>query len=185
MIYDANRKRFISKLHLPEIQWEKVSQILGHCEGDTYYISLRTSKFDISTRLVAIDKKSPITTPMYSDQLLAIDRRTGKLKWRRNISKRGFVRTPHFNLPFLISLTFLTDRSSRQTDWLLVELIDKRTGDTLTNQPPIRMDADLIRVDYDPQRRLVQLKSGHDHAVLGRQNIDIHFGQLFQSVDQN
>lgn len=185
VIYDSKRKRFVSQLHLPDINWEAVNHLVGYCEGDTYYIGLsRANKFNVGSTWIPFDKKNPISTPIFSDDLLAIDRLTGKLKWHRTISKRSFVKTPHFNLPFLISLTFLTDRKTRQTETLSVELIDKRTGDTLTNVPPIPLDPEFVRVSYDHRRHRVEIKSGHEsRGYRGPSGVEINFGPRLQIGD--
>jgi hypothetical protein len=63
--------------------------------------------------------------------ILAIDRRSGRLEWKRSFLQRTVLRTPSLHLPVLVMLSSVGDRLVGTHRSLLIEVVDARTGETL------------------------------------------------------
>jgi outer membrane protein assembly factor BamB len=88
--------------------------------------------------------------------VLAIDRRSGHLLWKRAFMQRTVLRTPSLHLPVLVMLSLVGDRMNGNHRSMLIEAVDANTGETLgleDNKFPNR----ILQLTYDHDRRRVRL----------------------------
>jgi outer membrane protein assembly factor BamB len=88
--------------------------------------------------------------------MLAIDRKTGQLVWKRGFQQRTILRTPTLQLPVLVMLSSVGDKMNGNHRSMLVEVVDTRTGETLgveNNKFPNR----ILQLTYEHDRHRVRL----------------------------
>jgi len=88
--------------------------------------------------------------------LVAIDRKSGKIAWKQAFLQRTILRTPSLQLPVLVMLSSVGDRMNGNHRSMLVEVVDARTGETLgleNNKYPNR----ILQLTYEHDRRRVRL----------------------------
>ena len=91
------------------------------------------------------------------ENLLAIDRSTGKLLWKRRLSARSILRTPHLQLPFLITLSMNGNRWKGNKPSIQIEVIDAQTGQTIGRQENFLKDH-ILQFTYAPERGRIELR---------------------------
>lgn len=88
--------------------------------------------------------------------VVAIDRKSGRLEWTRPFMQRSVLRTPSLHLPVLMMLSSVGDRTNGNHRSMLVEAVDARTGETLAmenNNYPNH----ILHLTYEHDRRRVRL----------------------------
>jgi outer membrane protein assembly factor BamB len=81
--------------------------------------------------------------------LLAINPKLSRLEWKRTLPQRSVIRTPQYQLPFLITMSGIRDRWNGNRQSLLVEVIDIATGETIGLKTDLRPDR-IVQCTYDP-----------------------------------
>ena len=100
---------------------------------------------------------------------MAIDRRSGRLQWKRPFPQRTVLRTPSLHLPVLVLLSLVGDRMNGNHHSMLIEAVDVRTGETLgleDNKLPDR----ILHLTFDHDRRRVRLWGKHSVVDLDLTN---------------
>jgi outer membrane protein assembly factor BamB len=88
--------------------------------------------------------------------VMAIDRKTGRLLWKQCFQQRTILRTPSMQLPVLVMLSSVGDRMNGNHRSMLVEVVDIGTGETLgveNNKFPNR----ILELTYEHDRHRVRL----------------------------
>ncbi len=90
-------------------------------------------------------------------ELIAIDPDANRILWRREVPQRSILELPFFRLPFLVMISRVRDRQSNRRQALLVEILDRETGQTLAIADNILPDR-IVHAEYDPESRQVILQ---------------------------
>ncbi len=97
----------------------------------------------------------------FSGQIVAIDKRTGKFKWKRpiEVEKWGLSLAQPPGLPILVLARRVTKRPAggRTTSHVEMALIDKRTGREVVPRQQLSNREYFFRVEGDPKKHEVQL----------------------------
>jgi outer membrane protein assembly factor BamB len=88
--------------------------------------------------------------------VLAIDRQSGRLVWKRGFQQRTIVRTPSLQLPVLVMLSSVGDRMNGNHRSMLVEVVDTRTGETLGVENN-KFTNRILQLTYEHDRHRVRL----------------------------
>jgi outer membrane protein assembly factor BamB len=88
--------------------------------------------------------------------VLAIDRKSGRLAWKHGFQQRTILRTPSLQLPVLVMLSSVGDRMNGNHRSLLVEVVDARTGDTLGVENN-KFTNKILQLTYEHDRHRVRL----------------------------
>jgi hypothetical protein len=104
------------------------------------------------------------------DDLYAIDRKTGRVLWKRAVPSRTLLKLEPAGLPFLVLVSKIRDQHDNNQQWLLVEVLDADTGQLLARQDRLPPDR-IVTADYDALDRMVRL-------VGQKTSIEIHFSAV-------
>jgi hypothetical protein len=113
---------------------EGVSSLRVLPEDDAWYVHLARNLTAPRLRAASNEVKLPATS--LCGDLLAVERCTGTLLWAapRQVPPCTLLHLPQFNLPFLVVMSRLGDGPQRQPGVLMLDLIDRRTGATLSSR---------------------------------------------------
>lgn len=92
--------------------------------------------------------------------VLAIDRTSGRLVWKRGFQQRTILRTPSLQLPVLVMLSSVGDRMNGNHRSMLVEVVDTRTGETLGVENN-KFTNRILQLTYEHDRHRVRLWGAH------------------------
>ena len=90
-------------------------------------------------------------------ELISIDVESNRILWRREIPQRSILELPFFDLPFLVMISRVRDRESNRRQALLVEILDRDTGQTMAIADNILPDR-IVHVEYEPMARQLLLQ---------------------------
>ncbi len=99
-----------------------------------YYINLqRPVTVPQSPKYNYYDNQTYLPAARVRGDVYAVDRKSGKMLWKRAFPQRSVIQMPHFRLPFLITVSRQSYRDPRKRNQqsLLVEVIDAQTGQTM------------------------------------------------------
>jgi len=111
---------------------------------------------------------------VHRGQLLAIDRRTGRVRWQANTDQRTYLRMDAVRLPFLVGLSQMGARSGVNQRTLEVELLDRKTGEIVGEASGLLLDR-LVFCKSLREQGLVEL-----HGT--RTRIDLDFSRGLQGI---
>lgn len=167
-IIDVPTGRLLVDHRLNSGQADLVSGLQLASDRDNFYISFQQPtrrQRDRTYETYSGDGFVPATH--VQGDLLAFDRTTGRLLWRKRLTQRSLLRLPHYRLPFLVALARVRDRTNAARQSLLIELIDKQTGVTIALRKNL-FPARILQTAYDPDRRFLDL-------IALRSRVRIHF----------
>jgi len=145
-------------VELPPADFQNACQLAVFRDSARYYVNLQPMQsppepryynyfFGTDTVLPHVDLRGDV---------LAIDRRSGRLQWKRAFLQRTVLRTPSLHLPVLVMLSLVGDRMNGNHRSMLIEAVDARTGETLgleDNKLPNR----ILQLTYSHDQRRVRL----------------------------
>jgi len=135
-----------------------LSQVSAFRDANCYYVNLQPMQTIPEPRRYAYCFGTDTTLP-HADlrgNLVAIDRRSGQMLWKRAFAQRTVLRVPTLRLPVLVMLAFVGDRLNGNHRSMLVEVIDTKTGDTLAFDDD-RFPNRILQMTYDEDRRRIRL----------------------------
>jgi outer membrane protein assembly factor BamB len=144
------------KLDAPEFQ--NLCQVSAFRDADRYYVNLQPLQTISEPRRYSYCFGTDTTLP-HADlrgNLLAFDRRSGQLLWKRNFAQRTVLRVPTLRLPVLVMLALVGDRLNGNHRSMLVEAVDAKTGDTLAFDDD-RFPNHILQMTYEEDRRRIRL----------------------------
>ncbi|MCA9016742.1 MAG: hypothetical protein KDA77_15520, partial [Planctomycetaceae bacterium] len=97
------------------------------------------------------------------NDLIGIDKQSGKILWNRNLPKRSWVDTSQYQLPFLIFMSKIRTESKIRNYSFLIEILDARTGNTIGFKDNILKDT-ILQMQIDPRFNQILLQ-GMNSAV--------------------
>jgi hypothetical protein len=157
-------------LKLDAREFQNLSQVSAFRDANCYYVNLQPMQTVPEPRRYAYCFGTDTTLP-HADlrgNLVAIDRRSGQVLWKRAFAQRTVLRVPTLRLPVLVMLAFVGDRLNGNHRSMLVEVIDTKTGDTLAFDDD-RFPNRILQMTYDDEQRRIRLWGT-------RSVVDVEFG---------
>jgi hypothetical protein len=144
------------KLDPPEFQ--NVCQVSAFRDADRYYVNLQPLQTISEPRRYSYCFGTDTTLPHadFRGNLLAIDRHSGHLLWRRSFAQRTVLRVPTLRLPVLVMLAIVGDRLNGNHRSMLVEAVDAKSGETLAFDDD-RLFNRILQMTYEEDRRRIRL----------------------------
>jgi outer membrane protein assembly factor BamB len=145
-------------LKLDAREFQNLCQVSAFRDANCYYVNLQPMQTIPEPRRYAYCFGTDTTLP-HADlrgNLVAIDRRSGQMLWKRAFAQRTVLRVPTLRLPVLVMLAFVGDRLNGNHRSMLVEVIDTKTGDTLAFDDD-RFPNRILQMTYDEDRRRIRL----------------------------
>ena len=146
------------ELKLDSQEYQSLCQVSAFRDADNYYVNLQPMQTVPEPRRYSYCFGTDTTLP-HADlrgNLVAIDRRSGKMRWKRTFAQRTVLRVPTMRLPVLVMLALVGDRLNGNHSSMLVEVIDTRTGDTLAFDDD-RLRNRILQMTYEEDRRRIRL----------------------------
>lgn len=150
-VLNVNTGETIIETTIPDEYTRTLNKFIGFSDGNRYYFN-----FSYTTPR----RRSPLHDFFVSDSflnvvhvdndLICIDKKTGKMLWNRNLPKRSWVNTSQYQLPFLIFMSKIRTESKTRSYSLLFEIIDAQTGNTIGLKDNIIKDT-ILHMHIDPQ----------------------------------
>ncbi len=122
---------------------------------------------------LAGDSSIPLNS-VFRGSLMAVEKASGKILWKRSIQQRSMLNITQCSLPFLIGLARVSPQGNNTQRALAVELIDRQTGETLGYADRLIPDR-IVHCAVDRDRGLLTL-----HGLSSR--IDLDFSRSTQSL---
>ena len=144
-------------LSIPSADLKNLNYIRAFEHGGTYYVNLQRSVQMPVERLFsyyASDAFPPVEN--IQGDLLAVDPKSGKVKWKRTLPQRSILQMPHLRLPFLVMISRVRDRWQGGKQGLLVEIVDAATGETISRKDNNLADR-LVNLAYDREKGILDL----------------------------
>lgn len=162
---------------LPDHLLKNLNKFIGFSDQNRYYFNF--------------SYKSPRRRPVHNDfyvsdsflnvvhvdnDLIGIDKESGKILWNRNLPKRSWINTSQYQLPFLIFMSKIRTASKIRNYSFLFEVLDAKTGDTIGFKDNVIKDT-ILQMQIDPRFNKIILQ-GMKSAV------EIDFSDHSKSLDQ-
>ncbi len=174
-ILDVEHDRIQAEVPLTLEELERVNYLRVFRQGGRYYVNLH-QPFQQALgdwfSYYASDTFLPAESVL--GELIAIDADANRILWRREIPQRSILELPFFRLPFLVMISRVRDRESNRRQALLVEILDRETGQTLAIADNILPDR-IVHATYDPMARELILQGLRTQVT-----IDFSDHQLFE-----
>jgi outer membrane protein assembly factor BamB len=157
-IVDGRSGAIRVNLKLDSREFQNLNQISAFRDADSYYVNLQPMRTIEEPRRYAYCFGTDTTLP-HADlrgDLLALDRRTGQLRWKRTFAQRTVLRVPALRLPVLVMLAIVGDRLNGNHRSMLVEVVDAKTGDTLAFDDD-RFHNRIMQMTYEDDRHRIRL----------------------------
>jgi outer membrane protein assembly factor BamB len=101
--------------------------------------------------------------------LIAIDRKSGRVLWRREVTHKSLLKLQNCNLPFFVAVSRVQlTRQVGTVQTLDIEIIDRQTGETLGHRNDLLSDR-LVHYRLDREHGTLQL-----HGLNSRIDLDFH-----------
>ncbi len=147
-IYDVRGPVLKSTIPLSKGEFEGIVQIRGFVDRERYYVNFGRSMI-VVTSLHHNNQMNDGYIPAIGlrDDLMAIDRQTGESLWVRAVPNRSVLNPPEMPDDLLVLASRVRDRDDGNLEWLLVEVLDARTGATLAIKDNIRLKFGIFLPD--------------------------------------
>ncbi|QDU36572.1 outer membrane biogenesis protein BamB [Maioricimonas rarisocia] len=124
-------------------------------DDERFYINLGVNRGYSRCVNMSSDLKWPHHT--LSGHLIAVDRQTGARLWDCELENRSVLELgDRGELPFLVTVCAFRDATSRAPTSLLLELIDRRTGDSVASNDSLQR-VPIVHVNSDTDHSRIQL----------------------------
>ncbi len=143
---------------IPDNLLKNLNKFIGFSDQNRYYFNFSYS----SPR-----GKSPLNDFYVSDSflkvvhidndLISIDKNSGKILWKRNFPKRSWIDTTQHQLPFLIFMSKIRTESRVRSYSFLFEILDGKTGNVIGFQDNIQKDT-ILQMHIDPRFKTIRLQ---------------------------
>jgi len=179
LVFDTKKGAAAVDVRLAPADVAQAHTLWVFADAERYYVSLYHAdprRFE-EAKVASFIYDTPLSAAHVQGRLLAIDRRTGKTLWSRSTEQRTVVDPIDHPTPFLVAVARVSDRRFGSRKTLLVEAIDKKTGETLgasdalVPDQPLQIRTSPGRVSLAGMTSTVELEYGArpapDAIVLG------------------
>jgi len=137
---------------------DKITYMRAFCDEQRYYVNFQRGRVTGRSKKHSLyqTELSLAATDIQGD-LLAIERTSGRLLWKRSFPQRSFIHAPHARMPFLTAVARVSQRGYGRSDGLLVEIVDSRTGRTIGFKDNLLADR-ILHMSYEPDLDKVVLR---------------------------
>ncbi len=126
-------------------------------DGDRSYVNFQRNSNVVQTNEYHYPYSETIIPSLHiRDDLYAIDRRSGKVIWRRAVPARTLLKLEPENLPFLVLLSRIRDPHDNNLQTLLVEVLDATTGNLIARRNGLPADR-FLQAEFDAVDRRLRL----------------------------
>ena len=149
---------------IPDEYLKTLNKFIGFSDRNRYYFNFSYT---------APRRQSPLNDFFVSDSflnivhvdndLISIDKGSGKMLWSRNLPKRTWVDTSQYQLPFLIFMSKIRTESKTRSYSLLFEILDAKTGNTIGFKDNIIKDT-ILQMHIAPRFKKIILQ-GMNSAI--------------------
>ncbi|MEQ8851467.1 PQQ-binding-like beta-propeller repeat protein [Gimesia sp.] len=155
---------------IPDEYLKNLNKFIGFSDHGRYYFNFsyttprrRTPQNDFFI------SDSFLNVVHIDNDLLSIDKQSGKILWNRNLPKRSWIDTSQYQLPFLIFMSKIRTESRTRSYSFLFEILDTRTGKTIGFKDNILKDT-ILQMQIDPRLRKIILQGMHSAVEIDYQN---------------
>ncbi len=156
-VLDIEEGKTCLDVELDKDAFLNLNHIRGFYDSGDYYLNLQRSSSNSSSRKFSYyASNSYLPVVSIQGELIAINAKTGTMKWKVELPQRSVIHLPHYHLPFLMTISRVRDpwNSSRQS--MLVEIIDRKNGQTIGLKDNIFPDR-ILHLSYFPENGLIEL----------------------------
>ncbi|MCA9040935.1 MAG: hypothetical protein KDA65_11355, partial [Planctomycetaceae bacterium] len=163
-IIDPESERHLLRYEIKDDQANKLSFLRVFDDRDHYYVNLQhhDNSPDLPRQYYPAGD-TLLENVTIRGKMLAFDKQTGKLLWKKTFQPASVIRLEPYRLPVLILVSRTRDRMNPNLHSLAVEAIDTRTGKSLGFHDEILTDR-LVYGTYDPHKQRVSL-TGHRTTI--------------------
>jgi outer membrane protein assembly factor BamB len=157
-IVDGHSGAIRAELKLDGPDFHNLCQVSAFRTADCYYVNLQSMQPLSEPKRYAYCFGSDTSLP-HTDlrgNLVAIERESGRVLWKRNFPHRTVLRVPTLRLPVLVMLALVGDRLNGNHKSMLVEVVDAKTGQTLAFDDD-RKDNHVLQMTYDDDQQRIRL----------------------------
>lgn len=151
---------------IPDEYLKNLNKFIGFSDHDRYYFN-----FSYTT-----PRRRPPQNDFYisdsflnvvhiDNDLMSIDKQSGKILWNRNLPKRSWIDTSQYQLPFLIFMSKIRTESRTRSYSFLFEILDAKTGKTIGFKDNILKDT-ILQMHIDPRFKKIILQGMHSAVEL-------------------
>ncbi|MFK7776548.1 MAG: PQQ-binding-like beta-propeller repeat protein, partial [Gimesia sp.] len=136
---------------IPDEYLKNLNKFIGFSDRNRYYFNFSyTTPRGRSPRNDFFVSDSFLKVVHVDNDLISIDKTSGKLLWSRNLPKRSWVDTSQYELPFLIFMSKIRTEAKIRNYSLLFEVFDAKTGDIIGFKDNIIKDT-ILQMHIDPR----------------------------------
>ncbi|MBI1312149.1 PQQ-binding-like beta-propeller repeat protein [bacterium] len=156
-VYQMPKTQLILDTQLGQSALHTVTTLQFFSDRERFYVNLQRPRTRPSPRQ---DRHFPVTDSLPAQALepgllIAVNRRNGRVQWRREVTHKSLLRLERCHLPFFVGMSRVQVSNRQGTSQTLdLEVIDRRTGETLGQQHDLLSD------------RFVHYRLDRDHGIL-------------------
>lgn len=156
-IRDVANERTLLEASLPADDVKNVNYVRACRDDDLFLVNLQRTVQVPGVRTYSYYATDTFLPSMQVvGDLLAVDPASDRVLWTRRINQRTLVRTPNHRLPFIILVSRIRDRANGNRQSMLIELLDRKTGETLARRDNILSDR-FVHLHYDADASVIEL----------------------------
>lgn len=149
---------------IPDNLLENLNKFVGFSDKDRYYFNFSyTTPRRRSPHRDFYVSDSFLNVVHVDNDLISIDKKSGKMLWSRNLPKRSWIDTSQYQLPFLIFMSKIRTESKSTSYSFLFEIMDAKTGNTIGFKDNIIKDT-LLQMHIEPRFNKILLQ-GMNSAI--------------------
>ena len=149
--------RLETTLDISDAKLLRTNQLSVFSDRENYYINFQPEiRFLQSSRSVYFANNSFLPAEDFTGEVIAVRKADGRVLWQREFPQRSFLQFPGVSLPFLVGVSRVRDRSHGKMQSLLVEVVDRSTGETLAQRDNFLHDR-LVQWNYDRRQGVLYL----------------------------
>tara|TARA_R110002111_G_scaffold261984_1_gene336599 strand:+ start:68622 stop:73325 length:4704 start_codon:yes stop_codon:yes gene_type:complete len=162
---------------IPDEYLTNLNKFIGFSDQNRYYFNFSyTTPRRQSAQNDFYVSDSFLNVVHIDNDLISIDKASGKMLWSRNLPKRSWIDTSQYQLPFLVFMSKIRTESKTRSYSYLFEVLDAQTGNTIGFEDNIIKDT-ILQMHIDPRFHKMILQ-GMNSAV------EIDFSDRPKSLDK-
>ena len=144
---------------IPDENLKNLNKFIGFSDSNRYYFNFSYTKpRSHSPRNDFFVSDSFLNVVHVDNDVISIDKKSGKMLWSRNLPKRSWINTSQYQLPFLIFMSKIRTESKTRSYSLLFEVLDAKTGNTIGMKDNIIKDT-ILQLHFDPRFKKIILRA--------------------------
>jgi hypothetical protein len=145
-------------VNLPPEALSGASLVVAFADEQRYYLNLQRSGSGAMGNSYGYVSDAMLPMVHMQGDFYAIDRATNEELWHRHFPQQSIVYAPDYRLPFLMALSRVRSRApSGANQALRIDIIDCRTGDTISSRSNIVSDR-LVQMAYERDAGRLELR---------------------------